>query len=62
MIRHLAHVSNEDGNVFYDHVLNTIGRFHGYDVEVQYQTTMQPNGKALFSALILGREKEAVAE
>jgi len=55
-----AHVSNVDGNGFYHDVAKCINEMQGInlEIEVQYQTTMYPNGIALYSALILGREKE----
>lgn len=56
-----AHISFDDTKTFFESLTEHIREFNklGYFTEIQYQTSMQLNGKALFSAIILGREKEA---
>jgi len=58
-INKVAHISMEGADEFFA----TLSRYiyiseyesDGMKVEIQYDTCMQPNGKALFSAVILGR-------
>lgn len=58
-IEMVAHISIEGANEFFAELRNRISEYEskGLVVEVQYNTCMQPNGIALFSAVILGRKK-----
>lgn len=57
-IKRVSHVSFNDVYEFYKGLRDQIDRMpDSLDVEIQYQTTMQPDGRALFSALILGRTR-----
>lgn len=57
-IKYIAHISVEGANEFFDALKSKVAECQsdGYSVEVQYQTEMQQNGAALFSAVVLGRE------
>lgn len=52
-----AHISIDSANAFGKHLVERIDEMQseGLLVEVQYQTTIQPNGQAIFSAVIFGR-------
>lgn len=57
-IKYIGHVSNTDGLEFYKGVRRLIESMGNLYAEIQYQTTMQPDGSALFSALVIGRLRE----
>jgi len=56
-ISRTAHISIDSADAFGKHLTKSIDEMQskGLLVEVQYQTTMQPNGQAIFSAVIFGR-------
>jgi len=56
-INKVAHISVEGADEFFATLSRYISEYEsdGMKVEIQYDTCMQPNGKALFSAVILGR-------
>lgn len=56
-INKVTHISTEDADEFFATISRHISEYEsdGMKVEIQYDTCMQPNGKALFSAVILGR-------
>ncbi|MEH7521719.1 hypothetical protein V7149_00330 [Bacillus sp. JJ1503] len=58
-IKNFTHVAQENADVFFEKVSKRLQELANLDVEVQYQCTMQPNGVALFSAVIIGREVKA---
>lgn len=59
-VRYIAHISQDNPTQFYRSLKSKIEEVpSNLYAEVQYHTTIQPNGKALFSAIILGRETEA---
>jgi hypothetical protein len=57
-IKYIGHVSDTDGLEFYKGVRRLIESMGDLYAEIQYQTTMQPDGRALFSALVIGRLRE----
>lgn len=56
-IKRTAQVSQTNIMDFYRCLNAEIGKFDDLYVEVQYQTSMQPDGRALFSALLIGRAR-----
>lgn len=60
-IKYLAHISQYTPEAFYEGLGEQIEECCRQDLytEIQYQTTMEPTGRALFSAIVLGRTKEA---
>jgi hypothetical protein len=58
-IKYMSHVANDNARTFYEHVKEAIEKAGELYVEVQYQQSIQLNGKALWSALIIGRERNA---
>lgn len=59
-IKYLAHVSQYTPVAFYEALGAKIEDCYRQDLytEIQYQTTVEPTGRALFSAIVLGRTKE----
>ncbi|MEK4910595.1 hypothetical protein [Niallia sp. FSL M8-0099] len=57
-IKYFAHISQEGAESFYKAMQEIIPRVGNHYAEIQYSTTMQPNGIALFSAIVIGRERE----
>lgn len=57
LISQTAHISLTSADAFGRILCGHIDEMQseGLVVEVQYQTTMQPNGQAIFSAVIFGR-------
>jgi hypothetical protein len=56
-IKRTAQVSQTNIMDFYRCLNEEIGKFDDLYVEVQYQTSMQSDGRALFSALLIGRAR-----
>jgi hypothetical protein len=56
-IRRIYHVACDDGKDFFENVKTAIESMGELYVEIQYQQSIQLNGKALWSALIIGRER-----
>jgi hypothetical protein len=64
-IKYMTHISQDDPDKFFRCVKQAVdsGDYHDLYVEIQYSTAMQPDGRCLFSALIIGRvrnEREVV--
>lgn len=59
-IKYYAHFSQGSCDDFFGKLERHIteAQAQSLNVEVQYQTTMQPDGQAVFSAILLGRELE----
>ncbi|MGP0579156.1 hypothetical protein ACTP13_19415 [Paenibacillus peoriae] len=49
-----AHVADYAGD-FAEQFSKTLSNFLGYETEVYYSTSAQPDGQVLFSALIIGK-------
>jgi hypothetical protein len=56
-IKRTALASQDDAKSFYRGLNDKISEFGDLYVEVHYQTAMQPDGRALFSALLIGRAR-----
>jgi hypothetical protein len=56
-IKRLSHVADVDGKSFFDKVKREIELMDDLYVEIQYQQSIQLDGRALWSAMIIGRER-----
>lgn len=54
-VGYFSQVMNYDPEKFYADVQEQLAKCEDFQPEVHYQMTMQPNGRALQSALIIGR-------
>lgn len=56
-IRRFCTISKSNVTQFHADVMKALNdeKFHGLYVEIQYSTAMQPDGRCLFSAILIGR-------
>lgn len=55
-IKYLGHISNVDGATFHAELKKMLEEQPAHrEIELQYQTSMQPNGDIVFSVLVVSR-------